>query len=91
MQSQVRTYRKEKGLSQEDLARALGVSRQTIVNLERGWSVPNVLLALAIAGILSVGVSELFKPTKESTSKIVSSVAFAVALLTSAAPTTAIR
>jgi len=61
MQSNVREARLEQGLSQEALARQLGVSRQTIVNIERGVSEPKVLLAIAIGTILGVAVNELFR------------------------------
>jgi hypothetical protein len=43
------------------VARELGVSRQTIVNIERGVSEPRVLLALALAAVLGVTVQELFR------------------------------
>jgi putative transcriptional regulator len=59
--SSVKEYRLQAGLSQEALARQVNVSRQTIVNIERGASEPKVLLALAIAAVLSVAVNELFK------------------------------
>jgi len=58
--STVREYREKAGLSQEALARKVEVSRQTIVNIERG-SEPRVLLALAIAAVLGVAVSDLFR------------------------------
>ncbi len=51
----------QKGFSQEELARMLGVSRQTIVNIEKGITIPNVLLALAIAAAVAWAVGELFK------------------------------
>ena len=56
----MREYREKAGLSQEALARKVEVSRQTIVNIERG-SEPRVLLALAIAAVLGVAVSDLFR------------------------------
>jgi putative transcriptional regulator len=62
--SRVREARLNAGLSQEALAREVGVSRQTIVNIERGESEPKVLLAIAIAVALGLGaaaVSELFR------------------------------
>jgi putative transcriptional regulator len=60
-ESHVREYRLQNGLSQEALARQLGVSRQTVVNIERGNSEPKVLLALAMAAALGVAVHELFR------------------------------
>jgi putative transcriptional regulator len=59
--SSVREYRRRAGLSQEGLAREVGVSRQTIVNIERGLSEPKVILALAIAAVLGVAVEALFR------------------------------
>jgi putative transcriptional regulator len=61
IESNVRERRLELGLSQEGLARKVGVSRQTIVNIEKGLSEPKVLLAIAIAGALGVVIlSDLF-------------------------------
>jgi putative transcriptional regulator len=60
-QSNVKEQRELKGLSQEALARELGVSRQTVVNIERGVSEPRVFLAIALAAVLGVAVSELFR------------------------------
>lgn len=52
LETTVKEHRQQVGLSQEALARQLGVSRQTTVNIERGTSEPRVLLALAIAAVL---------------------------------------
>ena len=60
-ESHVREYRIRAGLSQEALARQLGVSRQTVVNVERGANEPKVLLALALAAILGAALSDLFR------------------------------
>jgi len=60
-ESRVREYRLSAGLSQEALARQLGVSRQTVVNIEHGDSEPRVLLALALATILGAAINELFR------------------------------
>jgi len=60
-QSNVKEHRELKGLAQEALARELGVSRQTVVNIERGVSEPRVFLAIALAAVLGVAVSELFR------------------------------
>jgi putative transcriptional regulator len=60
-ESNVKEHREQKGLSQEALARELGVSRQTVVNIERGSSEPKVLLAIAIAAALGATIQELFR------------------------------
>lgn len=65
-ESAVKEYREKAGLSQEALARKVDVSRQTIVNIERGNNEPRVLLALALAAVLGAAVSDLFR--KEFTS-----------------------
>lgn len=60
-ESAVKEYREKAGLSQEALARKVDVSRQTIVNIERGNNEPRVLLALALAAVLGAAVSDLFR------------------------------
>lgn len=52
-------------LTQKELARAVGVSRQTIVAVERGSYNPSVKLALKLARALLVRVEELFELTEE--------------------------
>ncbi len=60
-ESRVKKYRQAAGYSQERFARELGVTRQTVANIERGASEPKVLLALAIAATLGVALSDLFR------------------------------
>jgi putative transcriptional regulator len=60
-ESLVREARLERGISQEALADQLGVSRQTIVNIENGLNQPRVLLAIALGIALGVAVEKLFK------------------------------
>ena len=54
-------YRREAKLTQEELAKAIGVTRQTIIAIERGNYSPSVLLALKIAQFFQVSVEKLFK------------------------------
>lgn len=61
LESSVRELRRSAGMSQEALAREVGVSRQTIVNVEKGLSEPKVLLAIAIGAALGVAAEELFR------------------------------
>jgi putative transcriptional regulator len=49
------------GLTQEELAVALGVTRQTIISIEKGNYTPSVLLALKIANYFDQSVEELFQ------------------------------
>ena len=61
MKVNVRKVRRKRGLTQEELARKVGVSRQTIVNVEQGRYKPSILLALKIAKVLDADVETLFK------------------------------
>jgi len=58
--NRVRVSRAELDLSQEQLARAAGVSRQTISSIETGQYCPSTLLAFRLARVLGVRVDELF-------------------------------
>ena len=49
MKNIIEQKRKERGMTQQQLAAALGVSRQTIISLENGKYNPSILLAHAIA------------------------------------------
>lgn len=58
----LRRYRFDRGeLSQQQLADMVGVSRQTIVSIERGDYAPSVKLALLLAEVLGAKVEDLFK------------------------------
>ena len=56
--------RKYKGMSQEDLAAAIGVSRQTLSKYETGESVPDIERTQAIARVFGTSIDELvtFEP-----------------------------
>ena len=56
----VRELRKERGFTQEQLARELGVSRQTINSIERGRYVPSLDLALLTARFFGCPVEDIF-------------------------------
>ncbi|MBV7294636.1 helix-turn-helix transcriptional regulator [Corynebacterium sp. TAE3-ERU12] len=56
----VRKLRRWHDLSQAELADAVGVTRQTIANIERGNYSPSVHLALAICRVLGNSVEEVF-------------------------------
>ena len=62
MENQIRVLRKEKGISQEDLARRCGVSRQTINAIENNKYDPTLSLAFRLARELGVPVDGLFTP-----------------------------
>jgi putative transcriptional regulator len=62
----VRAARTALGLTQADLAGAVGVTRQTVVAVEAGDYAPSVYLALAIAERLGRSVEELFGQQSEA-------------------------
>jgi len=60
MTNKVRFYREKKGLTQEQLAKVVGVSRQSIISVEKGQYVCTTILALKIANALKAKVEDLF-------------------------------
>lgn len=60
IRNQVYVFRSDKGLTQEELADKIGVSRQTIIAIEKGNYTPSVMLALKIAGVFKRPVEDIF-------------------------------
>lgn len=60
LKTRIKEYRARRNLTQEDLARTVGVRRETIVYLERGKYNPSLKLAVDIARVLGATVEELF-------------------------------
>jgi putative transcriptional regulator len=61
LKNNIRRLRFEKGdISQETLANAIGVTRQTIHSIEKGKFIPSTLLAFKLARYFEVGVEEVF-------------------------------
>ncbi len=60
IKNKVNEYRTERGMTQEALAAAVGVTRQTIISIEKGNYTPSVLLALKIATVFTVPVEVIF-------------------------------
>ena len=58
--NRLKVARAERSWSQEQLARAAGVTRQTISSIETGQYVPSAQLAFVLAARLGKGVEELF-------------------------------
>jgi putative transcriptional regulator len=65
IKNEVSKYRTEIGVTQEELASKVNVSRQTIIALEKGNYSPSILLALKIAGFFKMPVEKLFKISYE--------------------------
>ena len=62
MRNIVKQLRKQAGLRQEDMARELGVNRQTIIAVENDKYNPTLELAMKIARLLGLHVEEIFFP-----------------------------
>ncbi|WP_054712326.1 helix-turn-helix transcriptional regulator [Bacillus sp. JCM 19041] len=60
IENRVRELRAVKRMTQGDLAEKVGVTRQTIVALEKGSYSPSLLLALQIAKVFDTTVEEIF-------------------------------
>ena len=60
MKNKIESIRKERGIFQEEFAKAMGVSRQTISSLENGRYNPSILLAHKIAKFFGMTIEEVF-------------------------------
>jgi len=60
LKNRIEAIRKERGIRQEDFARSLGVSRQTISSLETGRYNPSILLAHKIAKYFGMTIEDVF-------------------------------
>ena len=60
MKNSIKVERAKKNITQAELAKLAGVSRQTINAMELGKYVPSTVLALRLASIFDVEVSEIF-------------------------------
>ena len=65
IKNEVSKYRADMGVTQEDLASRVNVSRQTIIALEKSNYTPSILLALKIAGFFKIPVEKIFKISYE--------------------------
>ncbi len=60
MKNRIEEIRNMRGMRQEELARLMGVSRQTISSLENGRYNPSILLAYRIAKFFEMTIEEVF-------------------------------
>lgn len=60
MKNRIEEIRKERGIRQEELAKLLGVSRQTISSLETGRYNPSIFLAYKVASYFGMTIEEVF-------------------------------
>ena len=60
MKNRIEQIRKDRGIRQEEFAKAMGVSRQTISSLENGRYNPSILLAYKIAKYFDMTIEDVF-------------------------------
>jgi putative transcriptional regulator len=65
MRNRVREERTQRGISQAEIAAALGVSRQTVISIENGRYSPSLALAFRIARFFDSTVDKMFDPEDE--------------------------
>jgi len=60
MKTRIKELRAREGLTQEDLARLVGVRRETILFMEKGRYNPSLKLAYRVARVLKSGIEDVF-------------------------------
>ena len=65
MKNRLEELRKQHGIRQEDLAQALGVSRQTVISLEKGKYNPSLSLAFKLARYFALPIEAIFDDSDE--------------------------
>ena len=66
MKNRLKELRAERGWSQVELAHRLGVSRQTIISIERGRFDPSLPVAFDLARIFGLRIEEIFTPNGDA-------------------------
>ena len=66
IKNSVREHRKKAKVTQEDLARVMRVSRQTINSIERGRYIPSLPLALRIARFFGCSMDDMFQHEEDN-------------------------
>jgi len=61
LSNRIRVLRAEKEMTQKDLAKKVGVSRQTIISIEKGNYTPSLVLAFEIANVFDLGIEDVFR------------------------------
>lgn len=66
IKNKIKEFRARDNMKQEDLAKLVGVRRETIGNLEKGRYNPSLVLAWNIANVFHVTIEEIFTVTDDS-------------------------
>ena len=65
MKSRLRVFRAEREVTQEELAGAIGVTRQTVIAIEKGNYNPSLELAFKIANYFEAKIEDIFRYNAE--------------------------
>jgi putative transcriptional regulator len=65
LDNKISVYRAEKKMTQQELADAVGVSRQTILSIEKNRYNPSLILAIKIAKVLDKPIMDVFDYKEE--------------------------
>jgi putative transcriptional regulator len=65
MKNNIRVFRAKENITQEQLAQAIGVYRQTVIAIEKGKYVPSLTLAFKISRYFRVNIEEVFECEEE--------------------------
>ena len=65
MKNRVRERRVELALTQAEVAKVLGVSRQTVISIENGRYLPSLPLAFRLSRLFGVPIEQIFEPDAE--------------------------
>lgn len=57
----IRDYREDKDLTQEELAKMLGIKREQLSKYERGIQTPSIIIIKKICDVLEIKIDDLFK------------------------------
>jgi len=64
--NQIKRYRSERRMTQQDLAKLAGVSRQSINSIEQGRYMPSLPLALKLARVFECATDDLFQLVEDT-------------------------
>ena len=65
VKNRLEELRRARGVRQEDVAQALGVSRQTVISLEKGKYNPSLALAFRLSRFFGLPIEEIFDDSDE--------------------------
>ncbi len=66
MKNDIRILRESRGMTQDELAGRMGVSRQTVISLERGRYDPSIRLAFRIAREFGLAIEDVFSDEEDT-------------------------